>query len=126
MRANAKKILVVEDEIEIGDMLKDFLEEKNFEVELATDGIRALELIGEDIPGIVIMDLLLPGEHGINLIKTIKSNFFIPIIIISGVYRLEEIQPVMDEYFVEGFLEKPLDLNRLMQLLNKIVDARAL
>lgn len=126
MRANAKKILVVEDEIEIGDMLKDFLEEKNFEVVLASDGIRALELIGEDLPGIIIMDLLLPGEHGINLIKTIKSNFFIPIIIISGVYRLDEIKPVMDEYFVEGFLEKPLDLNRLMQLLNKIVDARAL
>jgi len=124
MKPNARHILVIDDEPEVRDMLHGFLEEKGFSVTLAMDGIQAIECIKQDIPGIIIIDLLLPGEHGINLIKTIKKDYFIPIIIISGVYRQEEISPFMEENFVEGFIEKPIDLNRLLQSIQSIIDAR--
>ncbi|UCH95605.1 MAG: response regulator [Candidatus Aminicenantes bacterium] len=124
MPDNIRNILVVDDEKEIRDLLKDFLEGNHFHVTLAADGLKALELIEENIPGIAIIDLLLPGEHGINLIKTIKEKYFIPIIIISSIYRREEIKPVMDEYFVEDFFEKPIDLKELLKKINTIINAK--
>lgn len=124
MKANARKVLIVDDEQDIRQLLKTFLEENRFTVTLAEDGIKAMECIRQDIPGIAIVDLLLPGEHGINLVKSIKSEYFIPTIMISGVYSQEEVAPVMDEYFVDGFLPKPIDLQQLLKLIETIIDDR--
>ncbi len=124
MKTNTRKILIVDDEQEVCELLRTILEENGFAVTTVSDGVTALESIQKDIPGIVIIDLLLPGEHGINLIKSIKTDFFIPTIIISGIYRPAEINALMDEYFVEGFLEKPIDLSRLLETINSIINAR--
>ncbi len=123
MPDNLKDILVVDDEKDIRDLLKDCLEENHFNVFLAVDGIKALELIEERTPGLVIVDLLLPGEHGINLIKVVKEKYRIPVIIISGVYRQEEVSGFMEEYSVEGFFEKPLDLNKMLEKIYQAVNA---
>jgi DNA-binding response OmpR family regulator len=118
-------ILVVDDEEEIRELLKDFLEIKGFNVRIESDGLKALELIEKEVPDIIIMDLLLPGEHGINLIRTVKEKYFIPIIIISGIYNKEEVEQLMEEYFVEDFMRKPLDLEELAKKINKILDEKA-
>jgi len=125
MPDNKTNILVIDDELEIRELLKEFLEENNFIVTLAADGIEAQEFIKKSVPDIAVIDLLLPGEHGISLVKTIKEKYFIPVIIISCIYRREEVQDLMDEYFVEGFFEKPLDLNEFLEKLNSIIDERA-
>lgn len=119
-----KNILVVDDEENIREFLKEFLEEHNFKVTLADDGQKALELIEENLPGLMIVDLLLPGEHGIPLIKTVKEKYFIPTIIISSIYDRDEIEDFMEEYFVEAFLEKPLNLDLLLEKINSIINAR--
>ncbi len=121
MRINARNILVVDDEKEVRDLLKEFLEEKEFTVSLAEDGVKAMESIQKNLPGLIIIDLLLPGEHGINLAKTIKEKYFIPSILISSIYHREELDPIMEEYFIEAFLEKPLDLNLLLEKINAII-----
>jgi DNA-binding response OmpR family regulator len=112
-----RDILVVDDEQEIRDMLKDFLEEHEFNVTVVADGLAAMESIEKKLPGIVISDLLLPGEHGIDLVKSIKEKYFLPVIIITSIYEQEELEDMMEEYFVEGFCEKPINL---VDLLNKI------
>jgi DNA-binding response OmpR family regulator len=126
MHDNIRNILVVDDEENIREFLKEFLEEHNFNVTLADDGQRALELIEEKPPGIMIVDLLLPGEHGISLIKTVKEKYFIPTIIISSIYNRDEIEDFMEEYFVEAFLEKPLNLDLLLEKINSIINARTI
>lgn len=115
-----RNILVVDGEKDVRDLLKDFLEENDFNVRVAADGAQTLELIEENIPGIAIVDLLLPPEYGLRLVKTIKEKYPIPLIIISSVYRKEEIEGAMDDYVVEGFLEKPLDLNKLLEKIDSI------
>jgi len=120
-----KDILVVDDEQDIRDLLKDFLEGHSFNVQLAEDGLKAIELIEKKPPGIIIVDLLLPGEHGINLIKTVKEKYFIPTIIISGIYKKEEVEDFIEEYFVEGYFEKPVNLNALLKKIKSIVDAKS-
>jgi DNA-binding response OmpR family regulator len=124
MHNNIRNILVVDDEENIREFLKEFLEENNFKVTLAEDGLKALELIEEHLPGLMIVDLLLPGEHGISLIKTVKDKYFIPTIIISSIYNKDEIEDFMEEYVVEAFLEKPLNLDLLLEKINSIINAR--
>lgn len=116
-----RDILIVDDEPEIRDMLKDFLQEHDFTITLAEDGIDAMEKLKEKLPGIVITDLLMPGEHGINLVRTIKEKYFLPVIIISSIYSRDQLEDLMEEHFVEGFIEKPLNLVDLLNLLNDII-----
>lgn len=123
---NKKHILIIDDEKGMVDLLKDFFEKNNFSTEIATDGIMALACIKIKLPDFVITDLLLPGEHGINIVKTIKKKYFIPIIMMSGIYKEEEVRDMMDEYFVEAFFEKPFDLNVLLKKVNSILNAKAL
>lgn len=122
MSGSMKKIiLIVEDEPEVSTMLKDFFNSQGIDVALVDDGAAGLEYLKGDKPDLVITDLLLPGEHGIDLIKTIKEEYFIPVIVISGIYKLGEVQRSIQCDGVEGFFEKPLDLKRLLKKVQEIL-----
>jgi DNA-binding response OmpR family regulator len=114
-------ILIVDDEDEIRLLLKEFLEKNGFEVIEASDGQQALKLAGECMPDLVITDLLLPKEHGIDVMKTIKENFFLPIIAISGIYKKDEIKDKIDDVFIDEFFEKPLDVNKILACIQSIL-----
>ena len=121
-----KHILIIDDEPEVTDLLKDFFEKNNFTAEIVADGNEALKSFKDALPDIVITDLLLPGEHGINVIKTIKEKFSLPVIIITGVYEKDELKNVIDDYMVEAFFEKPVNLEALLEKVNSVLNARAL
>jgi DNA-binding response OmpR family regulator len=114
-------ILVVDDEAEIRSLLKEFLEGKNYEVWLAEDGQKAIELAEKLTPDLVITDLLLPKEHGIDVLHQIKERFFIPVIAISGIYTKKEIMEDVDDIFLDGFYEKPLNLEGLLKGIQAIL-----
>lgn len=107
-------ILVVEDEAEIRLLLRDFLEKRGFIVLDAADGHQALKLADEHRPDLVITDLLLPKEHGVDVIQAIKDRFFLPVIAISGIYKKDEIRDKVGDVFIDDFFEKPLDLEALL------------
>jgi DNA-binding response OmpR family regulator len=102
-------------------LLKEFLEKKDFEVLVAEDGQKALELTEKRIPDLVITDLLLPKEHGIDVMHEIKDRFFIPIIAISGIYKKAEIKEEIDDIYLDGFYEKPLNLEELLKGIQAIL-----
>ncbi len=107
-------ILIVDDDLEIRQLLQEFLERNGFSVLLAEDGQQALKRVAEQVPDLVITDLLLPKEHGIDVMQTIKDRFFLPIIAISGIYKKDEIRDRINDIYIEGFFEKPLDLNGIL------------
>lgn len=78
------KILLVEDDIEISDMLKNFLETEHFAVETAYDGERACELFPAEPFSLVLLDLMIPKKSGIEVMKVIRENSTVPIIILSA------------------------------------------
>lgn len=119
-----KNILIVDDDQEVIDLLKDYLEVNEFNTSSFTDGLEALDYLKDTVPDLVITDLLLPGEHGINVVKTIKQKYFIPVIMMSSIYNEKELKHVIDEYFVEGFFQKPFELNALLRKINSIFDAK--
>ena len=118
-----KTILVVDDEEDIRKLLQDFLESRNYHVLTAADGSQALELAKKHVPDLIVTDMLLPKVHGVELAQLIKDNFFIPVVGISGVYKKEEINQKIDDFYLDGFFEKPIDLEALFQRIQSILNA---
>ncbi len=78
------KVLLVEDDTEISEMLKNFLMTENFEVVTAYDGESACEKFFADTYSIVLLDLIIPKISGMEVMKTIRASSTVPIIILSA------------------------------------------
>lgn len=78
------KILLVEDDIEISAMLKSFLMTEGFEVLTAPDGKSACERFFSDRFSLVLLDLMIPEMNGMEVMKKIRENSTVPIIILSA------------------------------------------
>lgn len=78
------KILLVEDDTEISEMLKNFLMTENFEVVTAYDGKSACEKFFADEYSIVLLDLMIPKMSGMEVMKTIRASSTVPIMILSA------------------------------------------
>lgn len=78
------KILLVEDDMEISDMLKNFLMTENFEVVTAFDGDSACQKFFADDYCLVLLDLMIPKKSGMEVMKEIREKNTVPIIIISA------------------------------------------
>lgn len=78
------KILLVEDDIEISDMLKNFLSTENFEVTASYNGKDACQKFFMDKYSLVLLDLMVPGLSGMEVLKNIREASTVPVIIISA------------------------------------------
>lgn len=83
-RDMAVKVLVADDEKEIRNLLKLYLENESYEVYEAGDGVSALESVRNDKPDICLLDIMMPGIDGLQVMKKIREVSNIPIIIISA------------------------------------------
>jgi len=80
-----KKLLVVDDEISVREMVAAMLSRKDIEVELAENGIQALRILSSTDIALVVTDIVMAEENGIDLIMDMKKNYpNIPIVSISG------------------------------------------
>ena len=101
------KILIVEDELAIAELEKDYLEIDQYEVELAADGNTGLEKAMNGDFDLIILDLMLPGMDGFEICKKIREEKNIPIIIVSA--KKDDIDKVRglglgaDDYMTKPF-----------------------
>ncbi|SES94704.1 response regulator transcription factor [Anaerobranca gottschalkii] len=80
-----KKILIVEDDLEIANLIKDYLKREGFIIEIAQDGLKGLQLTNTFQPDLIILDIMLPKLNGFEICKEVRSfNKNIPIIIVSA------------------------------------------
>lgn len=115
-------ILIVEDEEEIRRLLREFLEKNGYDVMTAADGQQALKLAEDNVPDLVITDLLLPKEHGVDVMQHMKDRFFLPVIAISGIYKKSEVMDKLGDIYVDGFFEKPLNLEEVLSCIRSILN----
>jgi DNA-binding response OmpR family regulator len=112
-----KKILIVDDEVEICGFLKEFLTEKNYIVAVAYDGASAINKAKKFIPHIVLLDIKMPGINGVTTLRKIKKiDPSIVVIMISAVYE-EEIAKECVELGAFDYILKPFELNYLETVL---------
>lgn len=81
---NINKILLVEDDIEISEMLKNYLTIENYEVVCATDGQQACTYFDDSTFSLVLLDLMIPKISGMDVMYYIRKKSVVPIIIISA------------------------------------------
>lgn len=77
-------LLIVEDDIEINDLLKNFLESEGYNVVSAYDGKMALDFFNQNKFDLILLDIMIPKIDGISVIKYIRDNSIVPIIVISA------------------------------------------
>ena len=110
------KIIVVDDEQDIVDVLAYNLQADGFEVEAALSGQEGLELIASSRPDLVILDLMLPDMSGTEVCRTLRSSSFgksIPVLMLSA--RGEEIDRVVGfEIGADDFVTKPFSVRELL------------
>lgn len=81
---NKRKILVVDDEEYVSELLKLYLESENFEVQIAKDGLQALLAAKQFQPDLIILDIMLPFKDGWQVAKELRLTMDTPIIILSA------------------------------------------
>jgi len=107
-----KKILVIDDEPKIIQLTQDYLENAGFSVISAGDGERALAVIRDEQPDLVVLDLGLPGMDGLDVCRSIRKTSNLPIIMLTA--RDEETDKLVglelgaDDYITKPFSPKEL------------------
>ncbi|HAZ06562.1 MAG TPA: DNA-binding response regulator, partial [Acetobacterium sp.] len=110
-----KKILIIEDELNIYELIKFNLETHGFEVDGVQDGGEAIAKILEVLPDLIILDLMLPGKDGISICREIRANnviSYIPIIMLTA--KSEEFDKVLGlEIGADDYITKPFGVKEL-------------
>lgn len=120
------KVLVIDDERSIRNTLKEILEFEKYQVELAEDGMKALELLKNTDYDVVLCDIKMPGMDGIEVLQKVEElKPDTPVVMISGHGNIDTaVESIKKGAF--DFIEKPLDLNRLLITLRNAMDKSTL
>ena len=99
-------ILIVEDEPKLASLLSDYLNNSGYTTELISNGLKVIPAIREQIPSLVLLDVMLPGMDGMEICKEIRSFSDIPIIMVTA--RIEEIDRLLGlEIGADDYICKP-------------------
>lgn len=116
----ARKILIVEDDHNISDLIRMYLEKEGFEAYAAFDGAAAVERFRELEPDMVLLDIMLPVMDGWSVCAKIRENSRTPIIMItakSEVFdRIQGLEMGADDYIV-----KPFEMKELIARINAVL-----
>ena len=115
-----KSILLVDDDQRLRELLKDYLNEKNFQVFTSTDFDEAKEILEFFIFDLIILDRMMPTGDGINLIQDIKKTSKTPIIMLTAMSenndKIDGLKTGTDDY-----LSKPFEPEELFLRINKLL-----
>ena len=108
-----KKILVVDDEKPIADILQFNLEKEGFTVSCAYDGINALEKVEKEKPDMILLDIMLPLKDGMEVCREIRKKYDMPIIMLTA--KDSEIDKVLGlELGADDYVTKPFSTRELI------------
>ncbi|MFC3041069.1 response regulator YycF [Virgibacillus xinjiangensis] len=109
----SQKILVVDDEQPIADILKFNLEKEGYEVVVANDGDAAVELAEAEVPDLILLDIMLPGRDGNEVCREVRKNHSMPIIMLTA--KDAEIDKVLGlELGADDYVTKPFSNRELI------------
>ncbi|HLR91811.1 MAG TPA: response regulator, partial [Atopostipes sp.] len=108
-----KKILVVDDEKPISDIIKFNLEKEGYEVVTAFDGEEALEKVTAEEPDLIVLDIMLPKIDGLEVVREVRKNHDMPIIMVTA--KETEIDKVLGlELGADDYVTKPFSNRELV------------
>lgn len=123
---SSKKILIVEDEQILGEIILSKLQAEGYDVTLAIDGIQGLEKIRELYPDLVLLDIVMPKKNGLEVLSEMKSDEKlknIPVLVISNSGQQSEIERIVDlgvrDYIIKAQFSPDEVLEKVRKYLNQ-------
>ena len=116
------RILVVDDELLIRDLLYDFFSSRNYEIILAESGTKALDVLGAEDVDLILTDLKMPDMDGLEMIKKAGADRNgPPVIIMTGFPSIESAIEAI-RLKVADYIIKPFNINRLFESIESVLN----
>ena len=123
-----KRILIVEDEDTIREVVRRYLEREGFQVREAADGYAALDILAQEEPDLIVMDLMLPGIDGLTLTRQLRQRSRVPVIMLTArgetSDRIRGLDSGADDYLPKPFSPREL-VSRIQAILRRGAPAAA-
>jgi DNA-binding response OmpR family regulator len=104
-----KKVLVVDDEPSVCEVLKEFLQNNGYNVEVAYSGDEAIAAYQKDRPDVVLLDVRMPGKDGLETLREIKSlDSSATVIMVTAVHKENVVRQAMDDGAAD-YITKPIN-----------------
>ncbi|MEM6516797.1 MAG: response regulator transcription factor [Bacteroidota bacterium] len=119
------KILLAEDEPALGQIIKESLETRNFEVLLCEDGEKAFQVYKNQMPRLLVLDVMMPKKDGFTLAKDVRAiDDTIPIIFLTA---KSQTQDVVEGFSIGGddYLKKPFSMEELIVRINNLLQRKS-
>lgn len=117
---NGLRVLVVDDEEDILELIKFNLEEEGFQVSSCKNGLEVLSRVEKNRPDLIILDVMLPGIGGIDLCRKIKDKYTVPIIMVTA--KTGETDAVLGlEFGADDYVRKPFSPRELMARVRSVL-----
>lgn len=120
--ARVRRILIVDDEPSIAQILADFFAVEGYDVDVAAHGLEALEQVATARPHVVLLDVMMPLLDGPATLARLKGD---PALEDIPVVMMSAARPPNDLEGYTAFVEKPFDMDRLLDLVERLVVAQA-
>lgn len=116
----SETILIIDDEQRIIDLVRMYLEQEGYIVDSATDGLVAYDKIIQQRPGLVVLDLMLPGMDGWEICRRVRAESDVPIIMLTA--RNDDIDKIVGlELGADDYLTKPFNPRELVARIKAIL-----
>lgn len=106
------RILIADDEKKISEMIRDYLQAVGFEVEEAANGLKAIELLESFKPHLVVLDVMMPGLDGFDVVRRIREESDTPIILLTA-RAAEQDKLIGLELGADDYMTKPFSMKEL-------------
>lgn len=117
-----KKILVVDDEENIRELYRDELVEQGFEVNLAEDGFKALEMLSTFKPDLITLDVKMPGIDGLEVLRRIREkDVNIPVLLLTA---FGEFRQDFNTWASDAYIVKSANLSELVDTVHTLLGTR--
>jgi two-component system response regulator CpxR len=121
------RILIIDDDVELAALLKEFLEREDFTVECAHEGISGLQKAENGAFELIVLDLMLPGMDGFTLLKELRTKSRVPVIVLTArdedEDRIVGLELGADDYLAKPFNPREL-LARIRAILRRVIRPR--
>jgi DNA-binding response OmpR family regulator len=117
-----RKVLLVEDNVSVRELLRVLLETEGYEIVEATDGSDGLAQAEQSKPDLMILDLMMPGLDGESVLRRLRTHpelSKVPVLVVSGKY--ESLGRLKDQIGEENVFPKPFEPSRMMDRIGDLI-----
>ena len=120
MEMNKQKVLVIDDETNVCELVSLYFEKAGYEVACALNGSEGLDKARQERPDIIVLDLMLPGMDGLDVCKEIRKTSNVPIIMLTA--RVDEVDRVLGlEIGADDYVTKPFSPRELLARIKAVL-----